>query len=68
MDIQSRIKTALLTRGNLAFLAKEADVNHATILKIAHGKTSNPGINTVAAIERALDKLERESAREAATS
>lgn len=57
MDIADRLRDALETRGNLSAIAKEAAVGHSVILKIASGKTKNPGIQTVAKIERAMESL-----------
>lgn len=57
MDIAERLKGALESRGNLSAIAREASVGHSVVLKIASGKTKNPGIRTVEKIEAAMKSL-----------
>lgn len=55
----NRLKKVIGVRGQLSRLAEAAGVKHSTILKIATGKTRNPGYLTVERITRALDEIER---------
>jgi DNA-binding phage protein len=59
MELRERL-TAHITgrRGGLAEVARRAGLDHVTVRKIALGQTLNPGINTVRAIEAALDQVE----------
>jgi len=43
--------------GSLRDLAELANVSHVTVYDIRSGRTENPGIKTVEAIEAALDQL-----------
>lgn len=65
MDPIARLQIAAERRGAVSQIARLAGLHHVTVLKIVSGKTTNPGIHTVAAIERALDKLEAERREEA---
>ena len=59
MDLRERIKSF---PGSLRELAREADVNHVTIMMIRDGITENPGVRTVGKIEGALDRLAQAAA------
>jgi DNA-binding phage protein len=63
MDFAERLREEIKVRGRLAELARSSGVSHVAIRKIALGQTANPGINTVAAIGRALDELEAADAK-----
>jgi transcriptional regulator with XRE-family HTH domain len=58
MKAIERLKEAAKKRGTILAVARRAGLNHVTVGKIVTGKTRNPGVHTVAAIERALDELE----------
>jgi transcriptional regulator with XRE-family HTH domain len=62
MKAIERLKAAATRRGVMFQVSRLAGLNHVTIAKIVTGKTQNPGVHTMAAIERALDALESEGA------
>ena len=59
--LQQRLQAAVAKRGTTARLARITGLSHTAVLKIARGKTTNPGVNTVEALERALGQLPAES-------
>lgn len=66
-SIQERLVKAVVNRGDLARVSRASGLSHTALMDIRDGRTRNPGINTVAAIERALDELERERAEGASS-
>jgi len=55
MEDLSGVPAALLEkRGQWSAIAKRAGVHLYTVLRIAHGKTTNPGIETLRKIADAL--------------
>jgi DNA-binding phage protein len=59
MQINERLKRAVeAKRGNLSRIAEASGISPEGVRKIADGRTGNPGIHTVKAIEAALDQLE----------
>lgn len=56
MNDLSRVPAALLERrGQWSAIAKRAGVNFYTVQRIAKGKTTNPGIETLRKIADALE-------------
>lgn len=54
MELAKRLKAY---KGSIRALAKMAGVSHTTVRRLRDGGARNPGINTVAAIEGALDAM-----------
>lgn len=58
MMFLDRLNKALKKRGTLIRIAEISGLSEDGVRKIAYGRTPNPGILTVQAIERALDQIE----------
>ena len=61
MELADELKQVLETRGACSELARITKLDRITILKIATGKTQNPGIKTVAVIKRGLETMKADA-------
>jgi len=57
MDTIERLKIHVSSRGAITAIARKSGCDWYTVKRIATKKTKSPGIETVKAIERALDEL-----------